>query len=96
MADRSQTGGIDPAFFARWCLDDELFGPDGLLTEQDAHDHVADLHRAERAEALDLLCRRRSMRQQRFRARVDRAADLWPEAAAAATSGVGVFHEMSG
>ena len=96
MAARPRAGGfdLDHGFFARLCLDDELFGPDRRLTRQEVDARVADLDGATRAEARDLLCRRRSLSQQRFRILVDRAADLWPPAAAAARSGVGVFHEM--
>ena len=59
MAARPGADGpaFDHAFFARVCLDDELFGPDDLLTEREAQARVADLRGAERAEALDLLCR---------------------------------------
>ena len=97
MAVAARPGADGPAFdhapFARVCLDDELFGPDDLLTEREAQARVADLRGAERAEALDLLCRRRSPSQQRFRARVDRVADRWAPAAVAAMTGVGVFHD---
>ena len=93
MAARPSGGGfaIDHGCFARLCLDDELFGPDRLLTEQEVHARVADLPGAAQEESRDIFCRRRSLSQQRFRARVDRAAALWPPAHAAAQSGVGVF-----
>ena len=96
MAARPSGGdfAIDPGYFARLCLDDELFGPDQPLREQEVHARVADLPGTARAESRDIFCRRRSLAQQRFRSRVDRAADLWPPAAAAAQSGVGVFHQM--
>ena len=78
MADRPCAEGIpfEHACFARLCLDDEIFGPDELLTRQEVQHRVADPHGAERVEAWDLLCRRRSLAQQRFRARVDQVADL--------------------
>lgn len=95
MACRPRTDDINPehAVFARLCLDDELFGPDDLLTQEEALARVADLRGAARAEAWDLLCKPRLLAQQRFRSRVDRVADLWPPARAAAQPGVGVFHE---
>ena len=86
---------IDPvhALSARLCLDDELFGPDQPLSEQEVHVRLAHLRGAERDEALELLSGHQSPLQQTFRERVDRVADLWPPAQAAAQSGVGVFHD---
>ena len=88
---------IDPAiaFFARQCLEDDLFGPDQPLTEQEVGARVAHLQGAEQAEAAELLSGHRSPSQQTFRERVDRVADLRPKAVAAATSGDSLFHAAS-
>ena len=76
------------------CLEDELFGPDRMLTPAEVQGRVADLRGAELAEAEDLLKRPRTKRNRRFRAQLERIADLRETAVATTIQERSVFHDL--
>ena len=85
---------IDPAFFARICLDDELFGPARLLTRAEIEGRLHGLRGPAHLEAMELLSRRLTRRHRRSRARVDALADLHTKAAEVAVEGQGLFYDL--
>ena len=89
-----QTTRMDPADFARLCLEDEMFGPGRVPAENEIRAQVADLRGAEQAEARELLARRPTKRNRDFRRRLDHLADLHDEAVAAAEQGQSTFHDL--